>query len=266
MTGSPFRPGEAPFTERTPRVVAARKLTRRAEREKTGRFLAEGVNAVTSALAHGTVHEVFVTEHAAATHPTLVASAPRVSPITDRAAASLSETVTPQGIIAVCSLVDRPLETVLTDARLVVVLVDVAEPGNAGTVIRVADAAGADAVILAGDTVDPHNGKSVRAAAGSLFQIPLARVREVPEVLATLRTAGLRTLAAHGYAATSLETVHFGDPVAWIFGNEAHGLPEEVLSAVDESVRIPLYGKAESLNLATAAAVCVYTAAMAVHR
>ncbi len=165
-----------------------------------------------------------------------------------------------------CSLVDRPLETVLTDARLVVVLVDVAEPGNAGTVIRVADAAGADAVILAGDTVDPHNGKSVRAAAGSLFQIPLARVREVPEVLATLRTAGLRTLAAHGYAATSLETVHFGDPVAWIFGNEAHGLPEEVLSAVDESVRIPLYGKAESLNLATAAAVCVYTAAMAVHR
>ncbi|MET9264169.1 RNA methyltransferase [Amycolatopsis sp. NPDC004079] len=241
-------------------------MTRRAEREKTGRFLAEGANAVTSALSHGTVHELFVTERAAAAHPSLVEAAPRVSPITDRAAASLSETVTPQGIIAVCSLVDRPLETVLASARLVVVLVDVAEPGNAGTVIRVADAAGADAVVLAGDTVDPHNGKSVRAAAGSTFHVPLARARDIPSVLAALRSAGLRTLAAHGYASTSLETVRFGDPVAWIFGNEAHGLPEEVLSSVDEAVRIPLYGKAESLNLATAAAVCVYTAAMAAHR
>nr|WP_255807187.1 RNA methyltransferase [Amycolatopsis sp. Poz14] len=241
-------------------------MTRRAEREKTGRFLAEGVNAVTSALSHGTVHELFVTERAAAAHPSLVASAPRVSPITDRAAASLSETVTPQGIIAVCSLVDRPLETVLASARLVVVLVDVAEPGNAGTVIRVADAAGADAVVLAGDTVDPHNGKSVRAAAGSTFHVPLARARDIPSVLTALRAAGLRTLAAHGYASTSLETVRFGDPVAWIFGNEAHGLPEDVLSSVDEAVRIPLYGKAESLNLATAAAVCVYTAAMAARR
>ncbi|WP_199786301.1 RNA methyltransferase [Streptomyces sp. AA4] len=261
-----FRPGADPFTERTPRVVAARKLTRRAEREKTGRFLAEGVNAVTSALAHGTVHELFVTERAAAAHPSLVEAAPRVSPITERAAAGLSETVTPQGIVAVCSLVDRPLETVLASARLVVVLVDVAEPGNAGTVIRVADAAGADAVVLAGDTVDPHNGKSVRAAAGSTFHVPLARARNIPAVLTALRAAGLRTLAAHGYASASLETVRFGDPVAWIFGNEAHGLPEDVLSSVDEAVRIPLYGKAESLNLATAAAVCVYTAAMAAHR
>ncbi|GAA3581604.1 RNA methyltransferase [Amycolatopsis ultiminotia] len=186
-----------------------------------------------------------------------------VSPITDRAADGLSETVTPQGIVAVCAVVDRPLETVLADARLVVVLVDVAEPGNAGTVIRVADAAGADAVVLAGDTVDPHNGKSVRAAAGSTFHIPLARARDVDGVLVALRTAGLRTLAASGHASTSLETLRFETPVAWLFGNEAHGLPAELLTAADETVRIPLYGKAESLNLATAAAVCVYTTAMA---
>jgi TrmH family RNA methyltransferase len=118
-------------------------------------------------------------------------------------------------------------------------------------------------VILAGDTVDPHNGKSVRAAAGSTFHVPIARARDVDAVLTAVREAGLRTLAAHGYASTSLETVQFGAPVAWIFGNEAHGLSPEVLSAADEAVRIPLYGKAESLNLATAAAVCVYTAAMA---
>lgn len=213
------------------------------------------------------MHELFATDRAAAAHPPLLAAARdagiRVSPITDRAAAALSETVTPQGLVAVCSLVDRPLETVLGGASLVVVLVDVAEPGNAGTVVRVADAAGADAVILAGDTVDPHNGKSVRAAAGSTFHVPIARVRDTPAVLTALKTAGLRTLAAHGYAQTSLETLAFDTPTAWIFGNEAHGLPPDVLSAADTAVKIPLYGQAESLNLATAAAICVYTTAMA---
>ncbi|TVS99491.1 RNA methyltransferase, partial [Amycolatopsis bartoniae] len=150
--------------------------------------------------------------------------------------------------------------------RLVAVLVDVADPGNAGTVIRVADAAGADAVILAGDSVDPHNGKCVRASAGSLFHPPVARERDVARVLAACRAAGLRLLGAHGYAETELPAVPLDEPVAWVFGNEAHGLPAEVLDAVDETVRIPIYGGAESLNLATAAAVCLYGSAMAQRR
>ena len=212
-----------------------------------------------------------MTARAAEQHAALLARAAErgvpVSPVTDRAADGLSETVTPQGIVAVCALIDRPLETVVrAGARLIVVLVDVADPGNAGTVIRVADAAGADAVVLAGDTVDPHNGKCVRAAAGSLFYLPLARSRDIEGVLGSLAGAGLRTLAADGYAKTSLDEVTFTEPTAWIFGNEAHGLPPAVLDAADEAVRIPLYGKAESLNLATAAAVCVYTAAMAARR
>lgn len=210
-----------------------------------------------------------MTPRAAEQHEPLLAVAREagvpISVITDRAADGLSETVTPQGIVAVCALVDRPLETVLgAAARLVVVLVDVSDPGNAGTVIRVADAAGADAVVLAGDSVDPHNGKCVRAAAGSLFHPAITRVRDVHEALAACSAAGLRTLAAHGYAETELDQVVFDTPVAWVFGNEAHGLPAAVLDEVDEAVRIPLYGKAESLNLATAAAVCVYTNAMAV--
>ncbi|WP_439386145.1 TrmH family RNA methyltransferase [Amycolatopsis lexingtonensis] len=271
MTGSFPRPGADPFTERTPRVVAARKLTRRAERDKTGRFLAEGANAVEAALAGGTVHELFVTARAAEQHADLVdaarAAGVPVSPITDRAADGLSETVTPQGIVAVCALLDRPLEEAVTPgARLVVVLVDVADPGNAGTVIRVADAAGADAVVLAGDTVDPHNGKCVRAAAGSLFHLPITRVRDVPATLAACSAAGLRTFAAHGYADAELDRVDLTAPTAWVFGNEAHGLPADVLDRTDLAVRIPLYGKAESLNLATAAAVCVYTSALAAHR
>lgn len=265
------RPGAEPFTERTPRVAAARRLTRRAERDKTGRFLAEGANAVGAALARGDVHDLFVTERAEQAHRELVRTARdagvRVSPITDRAAAGLSETVTPQGIVAVCGLLDRPLEGLLTPgARLVAVLVDVADPGNAGTVIRVADAAGADAVIVAGDSVDPHNGKCVRASAGSLFHPPLARTRDVAAALAVCREAGLRLLGAHGYAETSLDTLDLTTPAAWVFGNEAHGLPPAVLGAVDENVRIPLYGEAESLNLATAAAVCLYGSAMAQRR
>ncbi|GAB3582647.1 RNA methyltransferase [Amycolatopsis endophytica] len=262
-----------PFTERTPRVVAARRLTRRAERDKTGRFLAEGANAVGAALARdpGGVHELFVTERAAQAHPDLVAGAReagvRVSPITHRAAAGLSETVTPQGIVAVCSLLDRPLDGLLDHtARLVAVLAGVADPGNAGTVIRVADAAGADAVILAGDSVDPHNGKCVRASAGSVFHLPLVRERDTLATLAACRAAGLRLLAADGYAETELGAVDAAVPTAWVFGNEAHGLPPGALAEVDLPVRIPLYGAAESLNLATAAAVCLYTSAMAARR
>lgn len=246
-------------------------MTRRAERDKAGRFLAEGANAVEAALAHGKVHELFVAERASTQHTTLLERARelgvRVSAITDRAAEALSETVTPQGIVAVCELLDQPLSGLLgTEAKLVAVLVDVSDPGNAGTVIRVADAAGADAVILAGESVDPHNGKCVRSAAGSLFHLPIARVRDVREALAACAEAGLRTRAAHGYAEEQLDTIDLTVPTAWVFGNEAHGLSPEVLDAVDSAVRIPLYGKAESLNLATAAAVCVYASAMAARR
>ncbi|HKN99155.1 MAG TPA: RNA methyltransferase [Pseudonocardiaceae bacterium] len=260
------RPEAGPFTERTPRVAAARRLTKRSAR--TDRFLAEGAQAVREALAWGVVHELFVTEAAAARNADLVATARAadipVSSVTDRAAAGLSETVTPQGLVAVCDLVDRPLDqAVAGNPRLVAVLYGVADPGNAGTVIRVADAAGADAVVLAGDTVDPHNGKCVRASAGSLFHLPVARSRRPAEALAACRAAGLRLVAADGHAATDLDTVadDLTGPVAWVFGSEAHGLPADVRSGVDLSVRVPIHGAAESLNLATAAAVCLYTTA-----
>lgn len=266
-------PGAEPFTQRTPRVVAARRLTRRSERQKAGRFLAEGANAVGGALDHqrrgrGVVHELFVTSEASDVHGGLVRTAHElgvpVSLITGRAADELSETVTPQGIVAVCDLLDRSLDGLFgAGTALAAVLVDVADPGNAGTVIRVADAAGADAVILAGDSVDPHNGKCVRASAGSLFHRPVARVRDTAAALRACREAGLRLLAAHGYAERQLDSVDLAPPTAWVFGSEAHGLPAAVLHEVDMSVRIPIYGEAESLNLATAAAVCLYATAMA---
>ncbi|HEU5475158.1 MAG TPA: RNA methyltransferase [Actinophytocola sp.] len=248
-------------------MAAARQLTRRSGRERAGRFLAEGAQAVREALAFGTVHELFVTVDAAARNAELLRDVGvPVSTVTGRAAAGLSETVTPQGIVAVCDLVDGPLDAALAGSpRLVAVLAGVADPGNAGTVTRVADAAGADAVLFAGDTVDPHNGKCVRASTGSLFHLPITRSRDVGATLAACRAAGLRLLAADGTAENDLGSVDLAGPTAWVFGGEAHGLPEAARAAVDQLVRIPIYGRAESLNLATAAAVCLYASAGAQH-
>jgi TrmH family RNA methyltransferase len=241
----------------------------RSGRDKAGRFLVEGAQAVREALAwQGKVHELFVTVGAAVANAPLVEVATRagvaVSTVTDRAFAGLSETVTPQGILAVCEHVDVPLAQALAGTpRLVAVLVGISDPGNAGTVTRVADAAGADAVIFAGDTVDPHNGKCVRASTGSLFHLPLARSRDAAEVLAACRAAGLTLVGADGRAEAALDTADLTKPVAWVFGSEAHGLPDEVRSALDHTLRVPIYGQAESLNLATAAAVCLYASATA---
>jgi TrmH family RNA methyltransferase len=260
-------------------VVAARKLLRRTGRERAGRFLVEGAQAVGSALAAmhsprrpARVFELFVGDAAAQRHAELIndalAAGVPVSALTDRAAAALSETVTPQGLVAVCGLVDVPLAEALAGVpSLVVVLVQPADPGNVGTVVRVADAAGADAVLLAGDSVDPHNGKCVRSSAGSLFHLPIAREREVGTVLRACRAAGLRLLGTtaagqHDLHAPATEQILTGR-CAWLFGSEAHGLPAEVLAASDNQVRVPIYGRAESLNLATAASVCVYATSRA---
>lgn len=188
--------------------------------------------------------------------------------VTERAATSLSETITPQGLVAVCDLPGTALDSALPErSGLVAVLVGIADPGNAGTVVRVADAAGADAVLFAGDTVDVFNGKAVRASTGSLFHLPVARGRDVAAVLGACRAAGLRLVGADGNAAADLdEADRSGDlsqPTAWVFGSEAHGLTDPVLAELDAVLRVPIHGRAESLNLATAAAVCLYASARA---
>jgi TrmH family RNA methyltransferase len=183
---------------------------------------------------------------------------------------SLSQTVTPQGVVAVCGYLDRPLATVIAGRpKLVAVLAAVRDPGNAGTVIRVADAAGADAVVLTDSSVDVYNGKCVRATAGSLFHLPVVTGVAAEPALAQLRDAGLRVLAADGRAPRDLDDALDRDelvgPTAWLFGNEAWGLPADLTALCDLAIRVPIHGQAESLNLATAAAVCLYASARA-HR
>jgi TrmH family RNA methyltransferase len=254
-------------------VRDARKLRRRAARWKAGLFLAEGPQAVAEAVTRpDLLVELFATPEAASRHDGLIATAPVPVQLADEAAlASLSETVTPQGVVAVCRLLTVPLVDALgTSPGLVALLVEVRDPGNAGTVIRCADAAGADAVIIAGDSVDPHGGKCVRASAGSLFHLPVVAGVPAAEAVRALRGRRMSVLAADGAGTTDLDRAEddglLSRPTAWLFGNEASGLPKEVRALADQIVRIPIHGRAESLNLATAAAVCLYASARARRR
>jgi TrmH family RNA methyltransferase len=249
------------LTERSARIVAARKLTRRAGRDAAGAFLAEGRQAVSEALLDpASVREVFATE-AAASSDLLAGTTVPVRLVTEKAAASLSETVTPQGLIAVCDLRDVPADAVVADPpRLAVALAGLNDPGNAGTVLRTADACGAGAVIFGAGSADPFGGKVVRASAGSLFHVDVVRSAPLEPLLPALRAAGVTVLAADGGGDTSLDELgaELAGPVLWLFGNEARGVPASLAAAADARVRIPMRGRAESLNLAAAAAICLY--------
>ncbi len=256
-----------PLTAGNSRVKDARRLGRRSVRTERRLFLADGPKAVEGALEAGRVVEVFVTSDASQRYGGLVAAAPRVSLVDDRALSSLSDSVTPAGIVAVCSFVDVPLESALAAARsgssLVAVCADVRDPGNAGTIVRTADALGADAVVLAGHSVDPYNPKSVRASVGSLFHLPVALEPDPAAAVVAAQEAGLVVLAADGEGELVLTeaTELLSGPTAWLFGNEAWGLPSELAALADHRVRIPIHGRAESLNLATAAAICLHESA-----
>ena len=209
--------------------------------------------------------EVFATLAATEEYADLAAAAPRWTPVEDRALASISESVTPAGVVAVCHFLDQALPE---EPRLVAICAEIRDPGNAGAVIRCADAAGADGVVLAGDSVDPYNPKTVRASVGSLFHLPVTVEADPGTAIRAARDAGLQVVAADG--AGELDLFASSDvlraPIAWLFGNEAHGLPEELLAAADHRVRIPIHGSAESLNLSTAAALCLYESARAQRR
>ena len=263
-----------PLTSGNTRVKESRKLSRRSVRAERRLFLADGPKAVEGAL--GTVLdsgaccvvEVFATPAATEQYADLAARAPRWSLVDDRALASLSDSVTPAGVVAVCRFLDRPLAQVLDRGpRLVAVCADVRDPGNAGTVVRCADAAGADAVVLAGHSVDAYNPKTVRASVGSLFHLPVAVEPDPATAVLAARDAGLTVLAADGAGEVDLDDADalLTRPTAWLFGNEAWGLPDELAALADHRVRIPIHGRAESLNLSTAAALCLYASAR-VHR
>ena len=242
-------------------MAAAVKLHRHVGRRRAARFLAVGPNLVEAALRRGVVSEVVATETAAERFRDLLVGAP-VHLVTERAAKALSDTVTPVGLVAVCAMPDTDLDAVLAAGpTLLAVPVGISEPGNAGTLIRVADAMGADAVVLAGPSVDPYNGKCLRASAGSIFTIPVVGDPDAVGVVRALKAAGLQVLATTLGGETDLDDAALASSTACFFGPAPPGLPVAVAVLATARVRIPMPGNAESLNVASAAAICLYESA-----
>jgi TrmH family RNA methyltransferase len=251
-----------------PAVVAARKLARghgRARR-RAGRFLLEGPQGIEAALAAGCrPARLFATAEAAGRHQGLLAAArdsgAEVTVVASALLADLTQTVTPQGLVAVLPSVARPLEGLPPHPRLVCVLAEVRDPGNAGTVLRAADAFGADALVTTAGSVDLESPKAVRASAGSLFHLPVVAGADWDGLAPALRGRGLWLVGADPHAEATVEAAPLERPCALVLGGEAHGLPPAVRAGLDLVVRLPQYGRAESLNLATAAAVLLYECA-----
>ena len=258
---------------RSPRVRAVAKLAKKSRRQEAGLFLVEGPQAVREALAHrpADVVEVFITPQAFAKNADIVSMAEeagvQIEQVTDAVLAQMADTATPQGVISVHQMSRQALADVIANPPgLLVVLDRVADPGNAGTIIRVAVAAGADAVIVTKESVDIYNPKTVRSTTGSLFHIPVVSGADLSSTIRELKSLGVVVVAADmsGHSLPQLaKEGKLAQPTAWVFGNEAHGLDPEVLTQCDIVASVPQYGPVESLNLATAAAVCLFQSAFA---
>ena len=260
------------LSARSARVRDARQLTVGKYRRARSQFLAEGPQAVREALGAGAAVEVFVDEPWMERRHEVVTAALAlgipVHVVEEIGFAGLVSAQTPQGVVAVCTWEPSTLAALaaVEGPGQVVLAHEISDPGNAGALIRVADAAGALGVALSERSVDPTNPKCVRATAGSLFHLPVVAAGATSDAIEALRAADFRILAADVTPdSVDLFTAEqdglLGGRIAWVFGNEAHGLPADVLGSVDHVVRIPILGRAESLNLATAAAVCLYAKA-----
>ncbi|BDZ43801.1 rRNA methyltransferase [Paraoerskovia sediminicola] len=296
---------------RSDRVRAVRALSGRSARLRHGQFLVEGPQSVRELVRHAApvVRDVYLTPDAAVRYDEIVQSALSAGLYVHVASVEVLRTMSPdsQGVLAVAlsrgavgpapagpagaaagssseqgsdDAAAPALEGLLSGSpSLVAVLASVRDPGNAGTVVRAADAAGADGVVLAGESVDVHNPKVVRSTAGSLFHLPVVTGPSVEAAVAAARAAGLVVLAADGSGEHDLDDLldvagpggsarpgtvpDLAAPTAWLFGNEAWGLRDDDLALADAVVRVPIRGLAESLNLATAATVCLYASSRA---
>lgn len=272
---------------RAGRVKAVAALAKKDVRAETGLFLLEGPQAVREALEYAPelLRELYVTPTAASRYGLDDAPVDTWF-VTEQVLDAMADTVTPQGVVAVCQQFPTSVKDVFPDraaaaadleARdasdeqaalpgLVAILEEVRDPGNAGTIIRAADSAGADAVVLTGRSVDPYNPKVVRSTTGSLFHVPVSVGVTLADTIARAKALGYTVLAAD-VSGDDLPLVRaegmLDGPTAWVFGNEARGLTADDLALVDRAVKVPIYGQAESMNLATAASVCLYESAFA---
>lgn len=252
-------------------IKGVAKLTKKEARSETGLFLLEGPQGLKEALERPKlIEKLFATESFEEKYPDLISRArdSRVSVniVSEGVLKELSDTTTPQGVVAVCQQFHVSIDDVLgSKPTLVAFLAQIRDPGNAGTVLRAADAAGADAVIFSKGSVDIYNPKVVRSTTGSMFHLPFVIDADIQGSLEKFKQAGLRVLAADvtGDSLSTIPASELSEPTMWLFGNEAWGLEPEVSALADKLVQVPIFGAAESLNLATAASVCMYASAFA---
>lgn len=252
-------------------VRGVAKLNKKDARSETGLFLLEGPQGLSEALDRPKlIVDLFATEDAIARHDEIFARADvlkiEVQLVSEAVLKVMCDTNTPQGVLAVCQQLHIDLDDLIdSKPQLVALLANIRDPGNAGTVLRAADAAGADAVIFSSNSVDVYNPKVVRSTTGSIFHLPVVIDADIEQTIAKLKSAGLQVFAANGGGVElpTLEASTLAKPTAWVMGNEAWGFEAQTLELVDQQVAVPIYGAAESLNLATAASICLYASAFA---
>ena len=245
-------------------MLAARKLLRRAHRDAAQSYLLEGTVPVLEALAErAPVEAVFLAEdHPEVDRLAAEAEAAGATPVvsTRGVLQSLSDTTTPQGVVAVVGMSDVAPGDLAGELRLVLVLDQIRDPGNAGTLVRCAAAAGADAVVFTSGSVDPYSAKAARAAAGALFRLSVSRSAGLADALEELRGRSLLLVGTDAGAPSPYDAVDYTGRVAFVVGNEAWGIPDEHRALLDEVVGIPMPGAAESLNAGVAGAILLFEA------
>jgi RNA methyltransferase, TrmH family len=251
-----------------PKIKELLIIRRRKNRTGDARFIIEGEHLVEMALRAGIFfHEIFFTElfcnkeKGRKILEQVSLKEVKAYEITDHVLRRISDTETPQGIIAVVLPGKISIEDLKFPENALIVLADgIREPGNLGALIRTADAAGVHAVVILPGTCDLFNQKTIRATAGSLFNIPIVH-SDIDKLLDWLRRREISLAITEACGGTPVFAADLDKAVAFAFGNEARGIREELKAAADISLRIPIYGKAESLNVAAAAAVLLYEAA-----
>lgn len=247
-----------------PLVKAAAELKQKKYRQQRGEFLAEGLRTVEEAVAFKAAQQIFYTATEDERTLKLLEQAAsmqlKLTCVSEAVMKKIADTETPQGIIAVCRMQEQPLEQLLASGKLLLVLDRVGDPGNIGTMLRTADAAGVGGIILLKGTADIYAPKTVRSSMGSLFHVPVLSGVAEQEFIDNAKKAGYQLLVTALDGADNLYQADLKGRLAFVMGNEAGGVSASLLQQADKRVFIPMRGKAESLNVAMAAGIVMFEA------
>lgn len=232
--------------------------TKAKARRESGFFVVEGLRLVREAAPEDVVRAYATEEFAASEEGKALCERLAAEPVSDSVMARMSDTKTPQGILAVVRQKKWRLEDLTAAPAPLLVLEHVQDPGNVGTLFRTAEAAGAAGILMDAETADPWQPKVVRGTMGAIFRLPFAVSEDLPEALCELKARGMTLYAAHLEGSREYDRVSYPPRAAFLLGNEGNGLSDAVTSLADERIRIPMAGRTESLNVSTAGAVLLY--------